>query len=87
MSPKSNSRAEVTVTDNAITVILPKKDEMPTSNSEAMDRFGEALTVLLRKFNEAEKGSDVKKKLRRQIRKLGYSLADNRQRGILTIEL
>lgn len=86
MSPKNN-RAEVTVTDNAITVILPKKDEMPTSNSEAMERFGDALTVLLRKFNEADKGSDVKKKLRRQIRKLGYSLADNRQRGILTIEL
>ena len=86
MSPKNN-RAEVTVTENAITVILPKKDEMPTSNSEAMDRFGDALNVLLRKFNEADKGSDVKKKLRRQIRKLGYSLADNRQRGILTIEL
>jgi hypothetical protein len=93
MSPKNvNSEdvvreAEVEVTETAITVKLPSKDDMPENNADAMSRFGDALTLLLERFNAADKGSDTKKKLRRQIRKLGYSLSEGRTRGLLTIEL
>lgn len=83
MSPKN----EVVKNGNTLLVQKPSKENMPKSNDEAMSRFGDALNVLLKKFNEAEKGSDVKKVLRRKIRSLGYRLADNRQRGVLVIEL
>lgn len=72
---------------NELVVKLPSKDEMPTSNMECREMFGEAVDALLLQFNEAEKGSELKKKIRRQLRKIGYKLSEGRERGIIRIAL
>ena len=73
-----------------ISVNLPKKGEVPQSNEAAMAKYGEAITALRSKFDKLGKSDadlELKKKIRRNLRKLGFKLADERQRGVLVIEL
>lgn len=75
-----------------ITVQLPAKADLPKSNEEAMNRFGDAITALQAKFaklkaDKSEEAATEKKRIRRSLRKLGFKMGDSRQRGVLVIEL
>lgn len=75
--------------DGTISVTVPSKENKPTSNEEAMQRFGPAIEKGLAALKEAkldksDEGEATAKKIRRNLRKLGYTLAGNRTRGVVT---